>query len=515
MNRKLRRAAGSSGGNSGANGPAFIQAFNTGLQAHQAGDLEKAVVAYRQALRLNPIVALLQNNFGVALYDQGKADEALVHQRKAVELDPHLGIAHNNLGVTLNSMEKHEQAIECFAKAISIEPGNAKATNNLGDSLVKLSRFEEGLVYLRKAIALAPDYFEAYSNMGVGLWGLEKFDEAIASLKKAIEIQPNLPMARKNMGIIMLLRGQYAEGWEQYDWRFAADKVSIPDYPMPIWVGSSIGDKTLFVWGEQGVGDEILHASMLADLIKHGFHVMWETDKRLVPLFQRSYPSSKIVGRGKRPADTEFLPNMGAHIPSASLGRFTRSTAAHFPLQRRAYLLADQTRAQALRASLNLAPGEKLIGISWVSKNVKFGESKSTQLAAWAEILRTPGARFVDLQYGDTSAERARVEQDFGVKIEHIPDLDLREDIDGVAALASACDLVITVSNTTAHIAGALGVPTWMLVAAGIGKFWYWGHQGPTTPWYPSVTLIRQKNQQDWSPELGDVAARLRQFVGT
>jgi Tfp pilus assembly protein PilF len=509
MNRKQRRANASG---PTATGPAFVQAFNTGLEAHQAGDLDKAVVAYRQAMRLNPNVALLQNNFGVALYDQGKKDEALKHQRKAVELDPNLGIAHNNLGVTLNAMELHEQAIESFAQAIKIEPNNAKATNNLGDSLVKLSRFDEGMVYLRKAIAMDPNYFEAYSNMGVGLWGLGQFDESIASFKKAIALQPNLPMARKNMGIVSLLRGDYAFGWEQYDWRWAADKMSIPDYPAAIWRGQALDDKTLFVWGEQGVGDEILHVSMLADLVKHGFRVLWETDKRLVPLFQRSYPPVKVVGRGKTPADTELGPDVAAHIPSASLGRFVRSDAAHFPLTRRSYLIADQERSAALRASLNLAPGEKLVGISWVSKNLKFGDSKTIQLAAMAGILRTPGVRFVDLQYGDTTEERARVEKEFGVKIEHLEGLDLREDIDGVAALTAACDLVITVSNTAAHIAGALGVPVWILVPAGIGKFWYWGHEGPSTPWYPCATLIRQKSQWDWTPELSDVAARLAAF---
>jgi Tfp pilus assembly protein PilF len=509
MNRKERRATGQ-GGNTGA----FVQAFNMGLQLQQAGQLDKASVAYRKALSMNPNVAILQNNFGVVLYDQGRKDEALIHQRRAIEIDPNLGIAYNNLGVTLNALEKHEEAIKVFAKAIEIDPTNAKATNNLGDSLTKLSRFDEGLVYLHKALALEPNYFEAHSNLGVALWGMGKLDEGIASLRKAIEMQPDLPMARKNIGIISLLRGDYAQGWEEYDWRWAADKNPIPDYPAKVWRGQPLDGKMLFVWGEQGVGDEILHVSMAADLIAHGFRVQWETDKRLVPLFQRSYPPIKVCGRGKAPIDTQLDPDVVAHIPSASLGRFVRPSAAHFPLKRPAHLIADQERAAAYRASLNLAPGEKLVGISWVSKNLKFGDSKSTALKAWAEILRTPGVRFVDLQYGDTAAERAAVENEFGVKIEHIENLDLKEDLDGVAALTTACDLVVTVSNTAAHIGGALGVKTWVLVPGGIGKFWYWGHEGTSTPWYPSAVLIRQHDFQDWSRELHDVAGRLKAFAG-
>jgi Flp pilus assembly protein TadD len=509
MNRKQRRAS----AGQGATGPAFIQTFNLALQLHQAGELDRAVIAYRKALSMNPNVALLQNNFGVALYDLGKKDEALMHQRKAIAIDPNLGIAYNNLGVTMNALEMHDDAIKVFTKAIEIEPDNSKAINNLGDSLVKLSRFDEGVAYLRKAIAMDPNYFEAYSNLGVGLWGQGDLDAAIASLNKALEIQPNLPMARKNIGIISLLRHDYERGWAEYDWRFSADKIVIHDYGVPFWRGQTLPGKTLFVWGEQGVGDEILHASMMADLVKHGFNVMWETDKRLVPLFKRSCPPMKIVARGKAPADTEITPDIAAHIPSASLGRFVRPNAASFPLKRPAHLLADQERAAAYRAGFNLAPGEKLVGVSWVSKNVKFGDSKSTSLAQWVDILRTPNVRFVDLQYGNTSVERAAVENELGVKIEHVKGLDLHDDIDGVAALTAACDLVVTVSNTAAHIAGALGVPGWVLIPSGIGKFWYWGHDGVTTPWYPSLTLIRQKNQTDWSPELREVAQRLATFA--
>lgn len=515
MNRKQRRAASGSGAGAGAGGQAFVQAFNLALQLHQAGEVDRAIVAYRKALSINPNVALLQNNFGVALYDIGKKEEALVHQRKAIAIDPNLGIAYNNLGVTLNALEQHEEAIKVFSKAIEIEPDNTKAINNLGDSLVKLSRFDEGVEYLRKALAIDPNYFEAYSNLGVGLWGQGHLDEAIASLRKAIALQPNLSMARKNIGIVSLLRHDFETGWAEYDWRFVADKITIHDYGVPFWRGQALPGKTLFVWGEQGVGDEILHASMMADLVKHGFNVMWETDKRLVPLFKRSCPAMKIVARGKVPADTEITPDIAAHIPSGSLGRFTRPNMASFPLGRPAHLLADPERTAAFRASFNLAPGEKLVGISWVSKNLKFGESKSTTLAQWAEILRTPNVRFVDLQYGNTSAERAAVERDLGVKVEHVKGLDLHDDLDEVAALTSACDLVVTVSNTAAHIAGALGVPAWVLIPGGIGKFWYWGHEGTTTPWYPRLTLIRQKNQHDWAPELHEAAQRLAAFAAS
>jgi ADP-heptose:LPS heptosyltransferase len=194
--------------------------------------------------------------------------------------------------------------------------------------------------------------------------------------------------------------------------------------------------------------------------------------------------------------------------PAASLAQFFRPSADSFP-EAPCYLRADEKRAQVYRAQLNLAPGERLVGISWISRNAAIGAHKSSDLSAWSDVLQTPGVRFVNLQYGDTTAERA------GTNLLNIDGLDLRDDLDGLAALMTACDLVVTVSNTTAHLAGALGVPTWVLVPAGAGKLWYWGQAGDSTPWYPSITIMRQAVQGQWQDVFSRVAARLATVADT
>jgi hypothetical protein len=271
----------------------------------------------------------------------------------------------------------------------------------------------------------------------------------------------------------------------------------------------------LLVWAEQGVGDEILQAGMIGDLLARGLKVVWEVDPRMATLFQRSFPTVKVFPRVMPPITDRVEPGVVAHIAAGSMGAYIRRSFDDFPRDRRSYLTPDHARAAAYRARLALAPGERLVGISWLSKNVAFGESKSTQLEAWAKILKTPGLKFVDLQYGDTHAERRAFQKRHGVAIAHLDDLDLKDDLDGFAALTSACDLVVTVSNSTGHFAGALGVPAWIMIPAGVGKFWYWGLSGESSPWYPSVTLLRQASTQDWQPVLDEVAARLAAYAGS
>ncbi|MSQ87581.1 MAG: tetratricopeptide repeat protein [Alphaproteobacteria bacterium] len=509
MNRKQRRA---NAGTPSRAMTAFVETFNVGLATQRAGDMDKAAAAYRKAMALNPNVPLLYNNLGVVVYNQGKMDEAIALQKKAIALDPNMSIAHNNLGVVYNATSRQEDAVASFARAIALAPNDPEPMNNYGDSLVKLSRFAEGAEALYKALAMNPNYVEAYTNLGTALWGLGKLDEAVASFRRVIELQPDVAMAHKNLGIMLLLMGQYIEGWREYDWRWAADKIPMRVYPFPVWRGEPLGAGKLLVWAEQGVGDHILQASMMSDLVARGPQIVWEVEERLVPLFQRSYPNVKVVG-WQTPASSEtYTPDIKAHISAGSMGQFLRTDIADFPRTRRRYLEPDRVRSDEFKSRLGLMPGEKLVGMSWLSTNLNFGQSKSTVLADWVDILKPPGFKFVDLQYGDTAAERQALQDKFGVTLHHLDDLNLREDLDGFAALTAACDLVVTVSNSTAHFAGALDIPVWILISAGVGKFWYWGHDSESVPWYPSARLIRQNAKQDWGPSLQVVAERLAAF---
>lgn len=491
----------------------FVNIFNLGLDAQRAGNLALAESHYLKAMEMNPNDAMLLNNLGVCLYEQGKTEQAIEIHKKAIKLDPARPMAYNNLGVELNSLERHAEALAAFKKAVEIQPINPKAINNYGDSLTKLGRFEEGLAMLDKSIAQEPDYVDAHSNRGMALWGLARFDEAIESFQRALSYKIDHASVRKNLGLVSLLMQRFATAWEEYEWRWLADKL-FQRSKKTRWCGEDVTGKTMLVWSEQGLGDEILHMSMAEDLLKRGCKVVWECDYRLVPLLKRTHPEMTVVPRKglAAPLPETMTDDIVVQSPSASLGRFLRSDVSHFPKGRRKYLAVDWAKVAQLRASLNLQPGEKLVGISWVSKNKSIGGNKTIDLAQWADILSVPGVRFVDLQYGDTSEEREKLKREHGLSVTHLDDLDLTKDIDGLAALIAACDLTITVSNTTAHVAGAVGAPVWVLLPAKLGKFWYWGHEGDRTLWYESPRIIRQSHTdtQDWGPTLRQTAQRLR-----
>lgn len=485
--------------------PAFVEAFTAALKAQNEGQLDKAIAGYRKAAIFNPRHALLYNNLGVCFYTLGNWDEAVIQYRKAIAIDPNMPLALNNLAVTLNSADRHDEAIPIFQRSLQFQPGNPKALNNLGDSYNKIGQFGEAKSLIEQALAAAPDYAEAYSNYGMTLWGLGDLDGAIASFKRAIALLPDLAMPHKNLGLVYLLLGNYAEGWREYAWRQVADGIPARPNARPLWQGQPLGDGALLVFAEQGVGDEILYSNMMQDLTERGVNVVWEADHRLLPLFRRSYPSIRFIER-TWPVDPAVTPaDVVAQCPIGTLGMILRTDVAHFQKARAPVLQPDSARVAALRAQTCVAPGEKLIGMSWLSKNPRFGNNKSTTLADWADAFRVPGVKFVNLQYGDTLEERTRLIRETGLELVHLDGLDLTADLDGVAALAAACDHVVTVSNTAAHIAGAVGTPLQILVPEGMGKLWYWGNGTETTPWYPQARFFRQTDQNNWHPIMRQV----------
>ena len=272
---------------------------------------------------------------------------------------------------------------------------------------------------------------------------------------------------------------------------------------MPGWTGEPI-DGPLLVSGEQGLGDQILLASMLPDLAARVREVTVEVEPRLVPLFARSFPGLKVVAREA----ATFMTVPPLPTPAwASLGRYFRPDWQSFPFRENGYLRCDDDMSARLRA--RLADGRKVVGLSWSSKGARYGTSKSAQLRDFASVLRLPNCRFVDLQYGDTSAEREAVQRDLGVSVERLPDIDNRNDIDALASLICACDIVVTVSNTTAHLAGALGKETYLIVPSGRGRMWFWFRDRDDSPFYPRMRLKRKQPGQPWAEIVGAVAAEI------
>jgi tetratricopeptide (TPR) repeat protein len=458
---------------------------------------EQAARAFEAALavRANDVDTYVE--LGNVLSALGRPKDAIDRFEIALSLAPNQAEARHNLGVALQALNRHAEAIPHYEKVIELNPYYPNAYMNLGSALHELNRHAEALAPLERALVLKPDYVHAHTNYASTLQALGRHHEAIRHFDQAIALEPDNAGVKFNKSQLSLALENFSEGWELYEHRWQAVKSNQPrPYRQPRWDGGKTG--TLLVWGEQGLGDQILHSGMVAELAGSADRVVLEAEPRLVALFARSLPGVRVLPLG----DALYSEAVDAQVPIASLGRHLRPSRDAFPRRERGYLAADAARAAQLRQRLT-EDGRKVVGLSWISFNPRSGKSKSARLSDFESILRLPGWRFVDLQYGDTLAERQAVERDLGIRVERLEDIDNTNDIDGLAALITACDAVVTVSNTTAHLAGALGTPTWTLVPHGHSQIWYWFKDGDVSPWYAKVRVRRQANGQSWR----DVAA--------
>jgi ADP-heptose:LPS heptosyltransferase len=318
-------------------------------------------------------------------------------------------------------------------------------------------------------------------------------------------IDPTHAEANYNRALLLLNSMKLEEGWRLYERRLDSD-TSIRKFfggqrlqLAPDWYGYG-QPESLLVIGEQGLGDQIFFAGMLSDLAKQVPNATVCVEPRLVPLFKRSMPALNFISPDQLDGS-----QFDAQIYLGSLGKLYRPNTESLSAIQSPYLLADENRTNELRAKLK-QPEKLVCGISWISKNADHGEGKSLSLEGLIPVLQLPGFEFVDLQYGDTAEERDQLTKNHGIDIRHIDEVDNHNDLDGLAALINACDIVVTVSNTTAHLAAALGKPVIVLLPNLDCLFWYWHRDSGTTPWYPTARMFRRSDSGMWD-DVVDAAA--------
>jgi tetratricopeptide (TPR) repeat protein len=482
--------------------PDYIEARNNlGNVYRNQGRLDEAVDCFRKVLSLRPASAEAHNNLGNTFKDQGKPDEALASYDRAIAFKPDYAEAWSNRGLALQELKQLEAALASYDRAIAIGSDYAEAWSNRGLALQELRRLDEALASYDRAIALKPDYVEAWSNRGLALQELRRLDEALASYDRAIAIRPDYAQGHSNKSHLLLLLEDFDKGWEEYEWRWKkSDFGSIPLVTdRPQWEPGKEKVR-LLVWAEQGIGDHIFFGGLLPEVAERVGQVMTTVDARLIPLFSRSMPGIRFFPSNETVAEELF----DAHIPLGSLCRYLRNSAASFTNSRMSYLVADRERAKQLRQQL--CPQENfLVGISWRSINEKSGRKRTIELAALASMFAGLGIKLVNLQYGEVDAEIADLKARSGVEVLQCASVDNFRDLDGLASLIDACDLVVSSDNSTVHLAGALGKPTWIMLP--YVPDWRWAMNRTDSPWYPTVRLYRQDRIDDW----GGVFERVRE----
>lgn len=430
------------------------------------------------------------STLGEYLRKDGQLTAAVETHRSALTLQPDHPLIEYNLAATLGDAKQFDEAEVIYKRIIARQPDFVKALVNLGNIYRENNRHDEAMALFERAIAIEPTP-QAYANIAVTFGEIGWLSTSLMLHNKAMALGPRDAAARHNHAMALLAIGQLKSGWEEYDARFTTAHVGTPPRARPTWQGEALAGKRILVWMEEGAGDQILHASMIPDLIACGGHVLIECLARLAPVFARSFPGSTIIER-HHPTDAAAEHEVYDYqIAAGSLGRYFRPDFASFP-KHAGYLKAAPAQVASFRRTYEkIAAGRRIIGIAWRSRNPDMGQSKSASLANFGAILQQPGFLFVNLQYGDCAADIADARSRFGVEIFQDPNVDQLSDMDSFFAQVGAMDGVVSTSNTAVHVAASQNIPTQLMLPYGKGAIWYWFYRRSDSPWYPAVTIER------------------------
>jgi len=453
----------------------------------------------------SPGSAEYYRNMGRALHDQNRREDAILAMQHAIELCPNDAETHNNLGILLKEKGDLVGATREYREAIRYRPDIAAVYSNLGNVLHERSRGADALVAHRRAVELDPEMPEIYNNFGITLREQGDIETAVAAFDRAIELaaKETSTAAKWNKGLALLALGDLEKGWELYDHGFACGQRRMNrKFAAPRWDGTPAPDKTLMIWREQGVGDEIMFASCYDGVRPLVGHCIIECDKRLIPLFARSFPWATVRAETPKGATPDF--NM--QIPAGSLPKMFRRDVDGFPT-RKSFLKPDPDRSGFHDATV----GKPMrVGISWCSDLITSQRVQHyTGLSQWGPILAIPGIHWINVQPGDCSAEIAKAKEVFGVTIHEPQGLNLKDDFDGVAALMVDLNAVVTAMTTVYQLAGALGVHTLMY-----GSPTEWATLGTKgVPWHPSVRMFPKPLSDPGDDAILSMAQALRELA--
>lgn len=476
-------------------------------------DLARAGASFRAALAADPDSVPAQLNLGVVLKESGRLDEALVHLRRAHERAPEAHGTLRNLVLTLIESDLCDEALAVAAKAAERNPFSYEAHLIHGLAHQKLHDPLRALACYGTALEMRSDDAELHDHRGVALLELGRLAEAIECFDRALALQPDFSLSAFHRALTRLLLADYRRGWDDYELRqLNPDYPRRPD-PYRRWDGSPLAGRTLLIYREQGLGDEIMFASCVPQMIETAGHCIVECEPRLLGLFRRSFPAATVYASTPDGSLPREIAERGIDfsIAAGSIPRFLRRDPGDFP-RHDGYLKADPPRVAAWRERLSrLGPGLK-VGIAWTGGVRKTRRAlRSIPLEQWLPILGAPGTRFVSLQYtADAGVAVAALREQHGVRVEHWT--EAIDDYEETAALACALDLVISICTAVIHLGGALGRPVWVM--APYSPEWRYGFSGDTMPWYPTVKVFRQPAFGEWRPVISSVATELKRLAG-
>ena len=439
------------------------------IELAKSGAYEKALKICKKIKPENIHNATYFNVLGIVCRRLGFLDEATAHSNRAVQLDRSLVAAKMNIA------------------SIELIKGNTK----------------QAIKSLESIIGEEPNYQEAKANLALAYRDIGKVEKALEIYKTLEDRGPEAHRTKFNYGSLLMAIENFKDGWMYYEYRWKLtpfNKVIWPFESKAVWKGEK--GKRVALWKEQGIGDDIIFLGLVAEVNKMCSTLSVYVDPRLRSLCMRAMPEINFV------EDLETLQSLECdyHLPLGSVPGLIRNDISDFDRTVRGYLKADPHRVELIRNELNLE-GKTVIGISWKSFNTRY-KTKSVQLRDMERLFSGLNVVLVNLQYGDVEDEIKKFKEETGIEVVQCASVDNKEDLDGLAALIEVCDLVISTSNATIHLAGALAKETWVLLH--YVTLYFWLLERTDSIWYPSLTLYRQPKLNDWDSVYASVRKDLQ-----
>jgi len=480
--------------------PGFPDAlYNLGNLHKSAGRLDDAIAHYQQALNQRPQWPAALNNLGVALREQGRFDSSSDCFSRAIQIAPQYAEALNNLADLYCQTRNFQQAALACQRINSFQPNVPETYNNIGNAFCGLNRYDDAIAAYRHGVALRPDYADAHDNLGNAYHLNGEIDQAICNHRTAIAVDPNHASAHWNFALMLLMQGQFDEGWPEFQWRLKlpARKTGRRQIPGPLWDGSDLNGRRLLIHDEQAFGDTLMFFRYVSQVKHRGGEVILACHAPLAGLLGAQPNIKQCIAMEPHAAPTS-PPDYDVQISLLSLPALIGGFPDASP-----YIHADAEKSAKWKHRLSELSDRRKIGLVWAGREIPYAD-RSIPLAQLAPLFQSDRFTFVSLQTGEVAREAAQPKD--GISITDFSS-DLT-DFSETAALMSNLDLVITIDTASAHLAGAMGRPAWVLLKR--VPDWRWMLGRNDSPWYPTLRLFRQQIAGDWSGLIAEVTESLR-----
>lgn len=519
--------------------------YSKALNLWQSNDLNAAKDNFKKVIEKKPKNAEALSFIGIINLQQGFFEDGISYLNRAQLLDPNnenikLNLSNGYVNLALSLIEKFEEhkALENLLNATQVNPMNAVAWLNLLRICSKLKQYQlaqdsfnkikiknheilfqygnikfdqkeylEAIDLFLGAMKQKEEFPECLFHIALSYQCLGKYNESLNFFDKTLNLKPDYHLALFNKAQLYLRMNNFEEGWKIYKARWKTKNfLNLGlESKIPYFNKEIEANKKVLVWAEQGIGDQVLYSSMLEDFSKLKKHkVTVSIDERLISLYQRSFKDIDFISQKRIISDKDF----DYQLPMGDLGLFVRNKIDQFKNQK-TFLIADQKKIKFLGNNLKKV-NKKNIGLSWTSNNNDFLD-KSVNLSDFKNVFYEFDYQYINLEYVDNSNDIIEAQKKYQISFNDTKNIDKFNDLDSLAALISACDIIITISNVTAHFAGALGIKTILLAPYGLGQIWYWSDDS-YSKWYPNLKILKQKVPYDWSNVMEDLITELRKI---